>query len=241
MDISKNAMMIIAILIIVVISILLSTSSIFNKSKENYAHPSVGVSEHHYNNQDFFSRGNYKPDISPRFYAGDYRSEIQGSIPPLDILATPTNPMDYAKMIGVSTDIPNNVKDMTPSQLEQNLHNKYTDPLQYTDTSDVLPGDMYNYSSGMGPANPDTYIYDRVIYANQKRRSWEVADHIRGDLPHIKPDKRGWHDVSAKPHLDLYKGALSHMFDTNINIEREDINVESARNEHQSKFTMLEH
>lgn len=225
------------IMMIIALAIIIFIAMNMNKNKkENYTSPYGSVNEYHYNDEDFFvTRGNYRAEIPPRFFDGDYRSTIHGAIPPLGVLATPINPMDHANMVGIDTNVPNCTKNMPPNQ---SVHDgKINDTLQYVDSSELLPGDMYNYNSDMGPANPNTYIYDRVIYANQKRRSREGADYIRGDLP-IAPIKRGYHDVSVKPHLDLTKGALSYMYDINQCIEREDIMTTSARSDFNNKFSM---
>ena len=42
---------------------------------------------------------------------------------------------------------------------------------------------------GRDPRNPQTFMYDRLIFANKKRRNWQGADLIRGDV-HVRQDER---------------------------------------------------
>jgi len=84
--------------------------------------------------------------------------------------------------------------------------------LAYNETTDLLPVmDMSQQSVGvLGDETINPIIYDRFIYANQKRRGLGQGDFFRGDLP-IVPNNTGWFQPSADPQLDLRTGALAVM------------------------------
>jgi hypothetical protein len=102
-----------------------------------------------------------------------------------------------------------------------------TSPLEYNDPSEILPGeDMASIKFGKLASDPNTYIYDRLIYANQKRRNLYGADWIRGDLPIVPINhtdgESSWFQPSIKPHLDLRKSALRYIgpeYDTIVDAE----------------------
>lgn len=190
-----------------------------------------------FSDSQFLSRPSYRADVPPRFYPGDLKSELIGAQPPRNVQAVPTNPMDYSRLVCDSSidDVPEELQNLSPDELNRMIYDKYIDPLSYVDPSEVLPGDdmsSLKYGDKLA-SDPNTYVYDRLIYANQKRRLNEGADWIRGDLP-IYPDNRGWHQVSVKPHLDLRRGAISSHIgpDYSTMIEYGDLCMENNRAEH---------
>jgi hypothetical protein len=126
---------------------------------------------------------------------------------------------------------------MSENQVDRDLYAGYLDPLEYTNPQDVLPSaDMSSIAYGKLPSDPDTYVYDRLITANQKRRGLEGADWIRGDLP-IAPDNRNWFQVSVKPHLDLRQGAVGWQIGPSYStlVEGRDLATSSARADYNVK------
>jgi len=120
---------------------------------------------------------------------------------------------------------------MPESEINEDIYAKYLNPLDYTNPQDVLPSDdMSSVAYGKLPSDPNTYVYDRLIVANQRRRNLEGADWIRGDLP-IAPDNRGWFQVSNRPHLDLRQGAVGWQIGPGYNtmVESRDLAISSAR------------
>ena len=53
-------------------------------------------------------------------------------------------------------------------------------------------------------------IYDRMIFANKKHRTYAQSDFIRGDLA-ITPCNTGWFQVPADPATQLNAGAMQMM------------------------------
>jgi hypothetical protein len=168
----------------------------------------------HLDNQQFMTRPTYRPDIPPRMYSGSHAGEIRGAMPPLSMQAVPLSPTDdgalFTEMVGANYSTEDNdcLEGYSEDQISEMLYEKYEKPLEYDDPSETLPSeDMSSIKYGKLPSDPESFMYDRMIYVNQKRRNLQGADWIRGDLA-IVPDQRGWHDVSVIPHLDLRRGAM---------------------------------
>lgn len=126
---------------------------------------------------------------------------------------------------------------LSEQQANVDIYAKYLNPLDYTNPQDVLPSeDMSSVAYGKLPSDPNTYVYDRLIVANQRRRNLEGADWIRGDLP-IAPDNRNWFQVSVKPHLDLRQGAVTWQIgpDYDTMVEGRDLAVSAARSDYDVK------
>ena len=196
------------------------------QSAYEYNEPITAKTEYAMKSSQFMNRPTYKSGLPPRFYAGDYKSELRGAEPPADVMGTTTNPLQYSKVPNtLASEGGSNGKSSSLYQTSG-----YSDPLEYIDPSEVLPAeDTSGIEFGRLASDPETYVYDRLIYANQKRRNLNDADWIRGDLP-IAPDNRGWFQTSVKPHLDLRTGAMQHIGpDYTTTIDREDIIMTSAR------------
>lgn len=177
----------------------------------------------------FVSRPQYA--AVPRVFNGSYTSTIHGAEPPSQLQGVDAQqPIDYAKMAAQTGD-DKILGRYSEEQVEQDIYNKYLNPLEYVPTEDLLPQDtMENTSYGKLASDPEVWMPDRLIFANQKRRNLEGADFIRGDLP-IQPDNRDWHQVSVKPHLDLRKGAIAHHIGPDYESfnEHGDLQVTSSR------------
>lgn len=174
----------------------------------------------HLDNEKFMTRPSYRPDVPPRTYSGSYVGELRGAMPPLGMQAVPAGPMDhsepdvegatkFAAMVGVENlQQADGLEGYSEGEINDMIYEKYGKPLEYDDPSETLPGqDMSSVKYGKLASDPDTYVYDRLLYVNQKRRTSGAGDWIRGDLA-IVPENRGWFSVSAIPHLDLRRGAV---------------------------------
>jgi len=148
-------------------------------------------------------------------------------LPPV---ASPRASTDFASMAKLGSPV-QSAGGMSENQANEDIYAGYINPLEYQNPQDVLPSDdMSSVAYGKLPSDPNTYVYDRLIVTNQRRRNLEGADWIRGDLP-IAPDNRGWFQVSARPHLDLRQGAIGFQIgpDYNTIVESRDIAVNAAR------------
>ena len=137
---------------------------------------------------------------------------------------------DFASMAKLGAAVPS-AGGLSEQEANQDIYASYLNPLEYQNPQDVLPSDdMSSVAYGKLPSDPNTYVYDRLIVANQRRRNLEGADWIRGDLP-ITPDSRNWFQVSVKPHLDLRQGGVGWQIgpDYNTIVESRDLAVNAAR------------
>jgi hypothetical protein len=174
--------------------------------------------------------------VPPRFGSTSFANDqLRGPMPSEELLAVPNDPVDDLNTNFSFADY------MEDKKIVDAPANPGT-PLEYIDPSEVLPGDdMSSIKYGKLASDPDTYMYDRLIFANKRRRNWEGSDKIRGDLP-IAPvghDKEGaWFQVSAKPHLDLYKGAMRYIGpDYETSLQMEDLIVNSKAEDRDSHIT----
>jgi len=161
-----------------------------------------------YSNSSFLSRPQYRPRQDKRFTRDGITADLRGAMPSEEVSALGENPEEFTNMVE-EINIAKNSHGFTEEQLNSRTQAGLEDPLLWTEQA--LPGintmtsPFENY--GENPADPNIYTYDRLIYANQRRRNLEGADFIRGDLK-ILPDNRNWFQVSARPHLDLRNGAI---------------------------------
>jgi len=159
-----------------------------------------------YSDSQILSRPNYKPHYAPNFYDGSYVAQLKGPQPSQSVRGERDDPMSFSAMVSES----DTMRKVSESELKP-LAN-FEDPLKYQDVS--LPEtNMEAMNFGKNPNDPQTYVHDRLIYANQKRRNRANADLIRGDIPiaNINAHK-GWNQVSVTPHLDTVVGALGSGF-----------------------------
>jgi hypothetical protein len=132
------------------------------------------------------------------------------------------------------------LENFSEDEIKQMMYEKFEKPLEYDDPSESLPTeDMSSIKFGKLPSDPQSVVHDRLIFVNQKRRNLEGSDFIRGDLS-IVPDKRGWHDVSVIPHLDLRQGAVgSGVIGADIETEIDQYGgIDNTRNVHNSDITV---
>lgn len=163
-----------------------------------------------YRDSQILSRPNYKPHYPPNFYDGSSAAQLKGPQPPLSARGERLNPMEFVSMVSDSQKLPAVIENVAVGEFKA-LKN-FDDPLKYQDVS--LPEtNMEAMNFGKDPNDPNTYVHDRLIYANQKRRNRTNADLIRGDIPiaNINAHK-GWNQVSVVPHLDTVVGALGSGF-----------------------------
>lgn len=156
----------------------------------------------------FRTFGNGLAPITPRMWGGDYAAVLRGAQPPYGVQAVPTHSVEnFAKMAPVGNkDALSGLDQETQDQL---IYNKYQKNLEYLEPAELLPkDDMSGTAYGKAISDPETFVYDRFIYANQRRRNLYGADFIRGDLM-IAPNNTGWFQVSVKPHLDLRIGSTA--------------------------------
>ena len=207
--------MLVALAIIFLVAVVLcacnskSTEHFLNVPRAVYVDgPEENAPGYQYSDSQILSRPNFKAHTQPRFYQGDLVGELRGPMAPSSVQAFGSSPMDYMGMVGESYDTPPELQHLSKDEVDKLIKEKFEDPLQYQDVA--LPEtnmEMMNF--GKDPRDPNTFIYDRLIYANQKRRNRTNADLIRGDIPiaNINAHK-GWNQVSVKPHLDTVVGAL---------------------------------
>lgn len=271
---------------ILVVALLIVGVICLRSSKENY----IDVKQNFYlRDAELMNRPTYRADLPPRFYPGDYTGEIRGAQPPLNVMAQPSDPMEFSRygakenmplqlreeftntnmmgaqpfphlsfkdqyvqnnsipvlkprskhdpieftrMVGFdqSTGVPSELKGYNKAELDRMIDDKYINPLTYVEPAEVLPSeDMSGTLYGKLASDPNTYVYDRLIYANQRRKLNGLGDRIRGDLK-IIPNNTDWFQVSVKPHLDLTRGAMEFIGpDYKAECERQDINY-TAKN-----------
>lgn len=181
--------------------------------KEGYVNVPQGValidgnacndSEYRYSDSQILSRPNYKPQYPPNFFNGSSTAQLRGAQAPRYVRGDRQDPMSLIELVGESYDAPAELDIVNANELRN-----FDDPLKYQDVA--LPEtnmEMMNF--GKDPRDPQTFVYDRLIYANQKRRGRAEADLIRGDIPIAGIDShKGWFNVSVVPHLDTVVGSI---------------------------------
>jgi hypothetical protein len=202
----------------------------------------------------FYSRPNYNTAPSYRFNADGTTAQTRGRAAQADgpYVATYSS-LDAMMMADMASNVSNGKTSKVSYQRGSSNEGSrssdvYEDPLKYIPTSELLvQPNVSAMTFGKDPSDPQTFMYTRNIFANQKRRSWAGADLIRGDLP-IAPDNRGWFQVSAHAHLDLRRGALQFIGDNkqdvynNIgpdiqsNVSLQDTAVENMRSSGKDKL-----
>jgi len=240
----KNQKFIIGGIVILVVLVLIyfGTKKMTVRSKEGYDNIFLAKD---YAKGNWVSRPNFKADLSPRFDStrsgGGY---ITGSFPGMEVQGSPLTPVQsiiniatpqYATMGGpngayadprmpeggLSTDQVGNVmnqkfgggrKGVEPvAAMESDLEAK---PL--------LPVTDMRQDMGRDPSDPSTYMYDRYITAQMKRRNPNVNScFIRGDLP-VTQIRTGWFDVSPVAKQDLVAGYFSSYLDLQQSTEIRD-------------------
>lgn len=183
-----------------------------------------------YGKGNWVSRPNFRADLSPRFDAERVGGgNIVGSYPGLNVQAAPLTPVEsvlsvstpsYAAMGG-----PNGAYGderlpsggLTTSQVNTILSEKFgrgtSDTPVYTDPKQLLPVADMKKALARDPSDPNTFMYDRYIFAPLKRRYGQVpVDFIRGDLA-IPQIRMGYFDVSPVARQDLMAGYFQDYLD----------------------------
>lgn len=233
---SNNGIIISALVFgIVIVGYLLLT-----QKKENFRHRRNAVPQP--SNPADFSRPQmanpeFKAPIAPRYpILGENSAPILGQAPNGPMSAAPASPMipsfiqpakegfavpmqprleNFAELGGSGAPVPAGV--LTSNQVNQALANRVgSGTPAYQDTQDVLPiPDMKN-SAGVDPTDPNSFMYDRTIFGQLKRRYGADVDYFRGDLA-PKQESRGWFDVAPATSNDLATG----YFNNYISVDQE--------------------
>ena len=153
-----------------------------------------------YGRGNWISRPTFRSDLSPRFDAERVAGgNIVGTFPGMAVQGAPLTPVEsvmsvstpsYAAMGGPNgaygdARLPSG--GMTTSQVNSILSNKFgrgnSDSPNYTDPKQLLPTADMKKALARDPSDPNTFMYDRYIFAPLKRRYGQVpVDFIRGDL-----------------------------------------------------------
>lgn len=162
----------------------------------------VHEDDYKYDSRDMVRRPTLIPNNPPRITDESMVGHLKGPQPPSSARGDSGSMEDYINMVEEPDNIPEEMKKVGDEDVS------FEDPLEYQDAS--LPeSNMEAMNFGKDPSDSQVYIYDRMIYANQKRRNNTNADLIRGDIAIANINSHaGWHQVSVVPHLDTVMGAL---------------------------------
>jgi len=193
-------------------------------------------------NINFRSMTQAIPALPPRTFGDGYQKQLQGPEAPYHVQGVPYHSLgdEYSTMIQQSTAYGDgSIKGLDQETTDQVLQSRYRANLEYTEPSELLPtDDMGGSAYGKIISDPQTFVNDRFIVANMKRRNNYGANRIFGDLP-IQPNALGWFQVSVKPHLDLVPGvvhsAMSNLVDTEDDGEGT-ITMNSAKADYALRF-----
>lgn len=231
----QSLALVIGVVVIAVAYILLSNCSsggygakVARRRKERFIPVAQSLS---YNNADQYARPGYKSQLPPRFGSA-LTGTVRGPQAPAHMQGTTDGPLDLVSAVGScggGNGVPAELQGLSAEDVDAALKGGNDAPLQYVDPSDLLPeAQLGSNHFGNDPRNPDTYMYNRMIFANKKRRLLEDNDYIRGSL-YIPQISRGYFDTSAMPHLDLRRGAMSYLGDFQSEVEKQDLFVKNTR------------
>lgn len=195
--------------------------------KEPYANTQFAKN---YANGNWVSRPNFKADLSPRFDSTRTAGgNILGSFPGMAVQGAPLTPVEsimsvqspsYATMGGPNgaygdARLPSG--GLSTNQVNTILANKFgrgtSDSPEYTDPKMLLPVADMKKALARDPSDPNTFMYDRYIFAPLKRKYGKVpVDFIRGDLA-IPQLRMGWFDPSPVARQDLFAGYFADFLD----------------------------
>jgi hypothetical protein len=180
-----------------------------------------------FSKNNWVSRPSFKADLSPRFDNTSVRSGgITGTPPPLAMQGSPPTPVmplvepyqgasETFASLGATYDTRLPQGGLTTSQVNEILAQKFgrNGPENYVEPSSLLPEPDMRKAVAKDPSNPSTFVYDRYLFSNLKRRYGNVGvDFIRGDIP-ITPIRTGWFDVPLPVKTDLQRGYVSDYLD----------------------------
>lgn len=197
------------------------------KTRENYADLQFAKD---YAAGSWVSRPSFRADLSPRFDSTRTAGgNILGEFPGMSVQGAPLSPVEsmaavqvpnYATMGGFNgaygdSRLPEG--GLTTSQVNTILSNKFgrgtSSSPDYTDPKELLPTPDMTKALARDPSDPNTYMYDRYIFAPLKRRYGQVnVDFIRGDLA-IPQVRMGWFDPNPVARQDLTAGYFSDYLD----------------------------
>ncbi len=198
-----------------------------NVIKENYTDL---FSAKDYGKGNWVSRPTFRADLSPRFDSTRMSGgNILGSFPGMSVQSSPLTPVEsltsvqspnYATMGGNNSaysDARLPSGGLTTSQVNNILSNKFgrgvSDTQEYVDPKELLPVPDMKKALARDPSDPNTFMYDRYLFAPLKRRYGNVGvDFIRGDLA-IPQLRLGWMDVNPVAKQDLQAGYFSSYMD----------------------------
>lgn len=179
---------------------------------------------------NWVSRPTFRADLSPRFDATRVGGgNIVGSFPGMSVQGAPLTPVEsvmtvsspsYATMGGsngayADPRLPSG--GLTTSQVNTILSEKFgrgnAGESNYVDPKQLLPVADMKKALARDPSDPNTFMYDRYLFAPLKRRYGNVqVDFIRGDLA-IPQLRMGWFDPNPVAKQDLMAGYFSDFLD----------------------------
>lgn len=183
---------------------------------------------------NWVSRPNFRADLSPRFDSTRVGGgNIVGEFPGMSVQGAPLTSVEsimtvatpnYATMGGPDGAYAENAAYGDPrlpsgglgtNQVNQILSNKFGrgNTNNYTDPKQLLPVADMKKALARDPSDPNTFMYDRYLFAPLKRRYGSVGvDFIRGDLA-IPQLRMGWFDPNPVAKQDLMAGYFSDYLD----------------------------
>lgn len=179
---------------------------------------------------NWVARPNFKSELSPRFDATRVSGgNIVGSFPGMSVQGSPVSPVESVLSVaspsystlggpaGAYGDPRLPSGGLTTNQVNNILANKFGrgtgDAQSYMDPQALLPVPDMKRAMAKDPSDPNTFMYDRYLFAPLKRRYGNVGvDHVRGDL-HIPQLRMGWFDPAPVAKQDLVSGYFSDFLD----------------------------
>jgi hypothetical protein len=174
------------------------------------------------------SKPTFRADLSPRFDSTRVGGgNIVGEFPGMSVQGAPLTPVEplmhvstpsYSTMggpDGAYTDPRLPAGGLSTTQVNTILSNKFGRGTSenYTDPKQLLPVADMKKALARDPSDPNTFMYDRYLFAPLKRRYGNVnVDFIRGDLA-IPQQRMGWFDPSPVARQDLSSGYFSDFLD----------------------------
>lgn len=180
-----------------------------------------------YSGGNWVARPNFRADLSPRFDAervggGNITGEFPGmsvqgaGVTPVEsLMDLATNP-SYAAMGGPNAAYsdPRLQGGLSTNQVNEILSQKFgRSGQEYVEPKSLLPVPDMKKALAKDPSDPNTFMYDRYLFAPLKRRYGNVqVDFIRGDIP-IQQYRTGWFDSRPVAQNDVAQGYFSDYLD----------------------------
>jgi len=185
---------------------------------------------------NWVSRPTFRADLSPRFDSTRVGGgNIVGEFPGMAVQGAPLTPVEsvmtvqtpsYATMGGPDGAYNQSAAygdprlpagGLTTTQVNKILSEKFgrgnAGEATYTDPKQLLPVAEMKKALARDPSDPNTFMYDRYLFAPLKRRYGNVqVDFVRGDLA-IPQLRTGWFDTSPVARQDLMAGYFSSYLD----------------------------